>query len=294
MPHAPRPLGATGRAVRPIGLGGMPMSIQGRPSEVQSLRTLTEALDLGFDLIDTADVYCLDDGDLGHNERLIATALREWGGDRDRVLVATKGGCTRPGGRWDVDGRPARLKAACERSLKALGVERIALYQLHAPDPKVRFEDSVGALAELRAAGKVAHVGLSNVSVDQIRAAQAIVPITSVQNRLSPLDVRALRDGVVAHCAAEGITFLAYSPVGGSRGIGRLRETAALKEVAGRTGWTVPQVALAWLLACSPCVVPIPGASKVASARASAAVWDRVLPEAEVAALDRALLGGRP
>ena len=138
-----RPIGTSGLAVAPIGLGGMPMSIAGRPSEAQSLATIHAALDAGMDLIDTADVYCLDDGDIGHNERLVAKALRERS-DRDRIVVATKGGLERPRGSWTTNGRPAHLRKACERSLAALGVEQIALYQLHAPDDDVPFTDSVG------------------------------------------------------------------------------------------------------------------------------------------------------
>ncbi len=279
-----RPLGPTGWTVSAVGLGGMPMSIQGRPSEEQSLATIRASLDAGVDLVDTADVYCLDDRDLGHNERLIREGLRQWGSDR-RVIVATKGGCTRPDGRWGVDGRPEHLRAACERSLKALGVERIELYQLHAVDPNVRFEDSVGALARLKEAGKIEHVGLSNVSVAQIRAAEAIVPIVSVQNRLNFADQRALRDGVVAHCEARGLAFLAYSPVGGRRGVQATRDHPVLRAVAARHGATAPEVALAWLLAKSPVIVPIPGASKAAHARSCARAADLVLSAEDLARL---------
>ncbi|MCB9697141.1 MAG: aldo/keto reductase [Alphaproteobacteria bacterium] len=287
-----RALGNTGWTVGAIGLGGMPMSIQGRPSEDQSLTTIDAALEAGVDLVDTADVYCLDDGDLGHNERLIREGLRQWGGDR-RVIVATKGGCTRPGGRWDTDGRPSHLRAACERSLKALGVERIDLYQLHAPDRRVPFEDSVGELARLKEQGKIAHVGLSNVDVAQIRAACAIVPIETVQNRLSPQEVRNLRDGVVAECEARGITFLAYSPVGGRRGVAAIRSDPALTAIGARHRASGPEIALAWLLAKSPAILPIPGASKAAHARSSARAADLALSDEDVATLDRAFLGTR-
>ena len=204
------------------------------------------------------------------------------------LVVATKGGCVRPGGRWAVDGRPAHLRKACEASLKALGVARIDLYQLHAPDDRVRFEDSVGALAELRTAGKIAHVGLSNVSVAQIRAAQAIVPIVSVQNRCNPYDLRAFREGVVAHCEREKIAFLPYSPVGGSRGVAQLRADPALGAVGAAHGATAPQVALAWLLAKSSVTIPIPGASRAESAVSSFAARQVVLTEAELAELDAA------
>jgi aryl-alcohol dehydrogenase-like predicted oxidoreductase len=282
-----RELGSTGIEVGAIGLGGMPMSIQGRPDEARSLATVAAALDAGVDFIDTADVYCLDDSDIGHNERLIARALAQHPRGAE-VVVATKGGLTRPEGRWDRDARPEHLKAACERSLRALGVERITLYQLHAPDDAVPLEDSVGALAELRAAGKIAHVGLSNVSVAQIQLAQGIVPIASVQNRCNPYDLRAFREGVVAHCERERIAFLPYSPVGGGRGVAKLREDPVLTAVGARHGGaTAPQIALAWLLAKSTVAIPIPGASRPESAASSAAAQQIALTEADMAELDR-------
>jgi len=175
----------------------MHLSIDGRPSEAQGIRVLHAALDAGVTLIDTADVYCLNQHDIGHNERLIAAALASWPGARGGVTVATKGGVVRPGGRWESDARPAQLRAACDRSLLALGIERIDVYQLHAPDPRVPFAESVGELARLREQGKVRWVGLSNVSVAQIREAQAIAPVTSVQNRLNPFFREALYGGVV-------------------------------------------------------------------------------------------------
>lgn len=280
-----------GRTVFPIGLGGMPMSIDGRPSEARSLATCDAAFRAGIDLVDTADAYCLDDGETGHNERLVREALRQW--DGPAPLVATKGGCTRPKGRWAVDGRPQHLRAACAASLRALGVERIDLYQLHAPDDRVRFEDSVGELFRLRDEGKVAHVGLSNVSVGQLRAAMALGPVASVQNRLSPHDTRAFRDGVLAECELHGIPFLAYSPVGGRRGVDAMRKDAWLGRVAERHRATAPEIALAWLLAKSPVVIPIPGASQAHHARSSARAATLALTEADVAELDAVFLKGR-
>ena len=143
-----RRLGRSGRGVSAIGLGAMPLSVRGRPEEQKSIEVIHAALDHGINFIDTADAYCLDESDFGHNERLIAKALAQWAGPRSEVLVATKGGVQRPGGEWTVSGHPAYLKAACDQSLKNLGVDCIALYQLHAPDPRVPFADSVGALAE--------------------------------------------------------------------------------------------------------------------------------------------------
>ena len=250
-----------GLQVSAIGLGEMPMSLAGRPDEARSIRTVHAALDAGVTLIDTADAYCRDDSEVGHGERLVAKALAAWPGGRDRVLVATKGGHTRPGGAWDLDGRPEYLRQACEASLRALGVEAIGLYQFHRPDPKVPFAESVGALAELKAAGKVRLVGLSNVSVDQINQARQLVEVASVQNEFSPRFRRS--EGELAFCAAQGIAFLPWSPLGG---IGRGRDLGgrhrAFAEVAEAHGVSAQQVALAWQLAKAPAVIPIPGASR--------------------------------
>lgn len=274
--------------VSDIGLGGMPLSIRGRPAEADAVRVIRAALDAGMTLIDTANVYCIDDGDIGHNERLIAKALE---GRSDRVVVATKGGLERPKGAWVTNGHPGHLRQACERSLKALGVERIDVYQLHAPDDQVALTDSVGALARLREEGKIAHVGLSNVTVAEIDQARALVPIVSVQNRCGPLDTSAWEDGVLAHCTALGITFLAYSPVNGSRGKGEVARSPALVAVGARHGVSPFQVALAWLLAQSPIMLPIPGASRTTSATDSAAAMALRLSAADRAELDRVFLG---
>lgn len=282
-----RPLGSTGLHVSQIGLGGMPMSLQGRPAKSEAIKVIHASLRAGVTLIDTADVYCLDQSEIGHNERLIAEALSQWP-DGETVTVATKGGLTRPGGAWVTDAHPRRLKLACEASLKALKVPTIALYQLHAVDDVVPLEDSVGALAELRKAGKIQHIGLSNVSAAQIKRAQQVAPIASVQNRCSVFDRRDFSNGVVTLCEAEKITYLAYSPVGGSRGKSRVSDDATLKSVAARRGVSPFQVALAWLLARSPVIIPIPGASKIPSAIDSAAAGSLTLEPEDRAALDQA------
>ena len=266
----PRPLGASGISVQPIGLGGMPLSLASRPPRAQALDVICAALDAGMDFIDTADVYCVDDDDIGHNEALIAEALTRWGGDASAITVATKGGLRRPRGAWTRDASPARLRSACEASLRALGVEQITLYQLHAPDPKVPFADSMGTLRDLRDEGKIAHIGLSNVSVDEIREAAAIVPIVSVQNRCNPHDLRAFSEGVVAECERQGLAFLPYSPVGGSRGKESVAGDTLLRQLAEARKVSPYEVALAWLLTTSPAMIPIPGASRVASATSSA------------------------
>jgi aryl-alcohol dehydrogenase-like predicted oxidoreductase len=276
-----------GLQVSAIGLGEMPMSLAGRPDEAQSVRTIHAALDAGVTLIDTADAYCIDESEVGHGERLVAKALAAWPGDRDRVLVATKGGHTREGGEWYLDGRPEHLRQACEASLRALGVEAIGLYQFHRPDPKVPFAESVGAMAELKAAGKVRLVGLSNVSVDQIKQARQLVQVASVQNEFSPRFRRS--EGELAFCAAEGIAFLPWSPLGG---IGRGRDLGgrhrAFGEVAEAHGVSAQQVALAWQLAKAPAVIPIPGSSRPETITDSAAAASLRLSDDELARLDRA------
>lgn len=281
-------LGPAGPAVSAVGYGGMHLSIDGRPDEPQAIRALHAALDAGATLIDTADVYCLGDHDIGHNERLIARGLHDWAGPRDSILVATKGGLTRPGGRWEHNGRPKHLRAACERSLKALGVDEIALYQLHAPDPEVPFEESVGALARLLEEGKVLRVGLSNVSVDLIEAASRILPVTSVQNRLSPFFRESLRSGVVRYCMDHRIGFLGYSPVGGGRLNHKLPDHPIVRDIGSRLGASAHAVVIAWVLAQGPQVIPIPSARTEAHARDSATAADLQLTTEDLAAIDKA------
>jgi len=283
-----RRLGDGAPSVPAVGYGGMHLSLEDRPPERQSVEVIRAALDGGVRLIDTADVYCHDDSDIGHNERLVAGALRGWNGDRDAVLVATKGGLTRPGGRWERDGRPEHLRAACERSLRAVGVERLALYQLHAPDPAVPFEESVGELGRLRREGKIRWVGLSNVSVAQIRAAEAIVPVASVQNRLNPFFRESLDEGVVRYCAEQGIGFMAYSPTGGGRLNRKLPGHPVLRPMAERLGASAHALVLAWVLAQSPAVIVIPSARRVAHALDSVAAGSLELSLEDLAAIDRA------
>jgi aryl-alcohol dehydrogenase-like predicted oxidoreductase len=283
-----RPLGPEGPPVSAVGFGGMHLSIQGRPPEAQGIQVIQAALDDGVTLIDTADAYCLDDRDVGHNERLIARARAARSGDNSQVVVATKGGVIRIGGRWGTDGSPAHLLAACDASLRALSVERIDLYQLHAPDPEVPFEESVETLAELRRAGKIRWVGLSNVSVPQIRVAEQIVPITVVQNRLNPFFREALADGVLQYCTQQSIAFLAYSPTGGGRLNLKLPTHPVLQPMAARLNVSAHQLVLAWCLAQSPVVIVIPSARTVDHARDSIRAAGLRLSQDDFAAIDRA------
>ncbi len=278
-----RKLGAEGPAVGAIGLGGMYLSIAGRPPEVQAIRTIQAALEMGVTLIDTADAYCLDDTDFNHNERLIHKALA---GRRDRAVVATKCACIRPGGAWSVDARPERLVEAAHASLRALGTDTLDVLQLHAPDSRVPFADSVGALSKLREAGKARHIGLSNVSVAQIQEARRIVPITSVQNRWNPSDRRPEKDGVLDFCTRHGIAFIPFSPFGGSRGAPMLGILGALGQEAKRRRMSPHRLVLAWMLAKSPAVVPIPGARRSESIVDSAAAGEVVLTPSDVLSVE--------
>jgi aryl-alcohol dehydrogenase-like predicted oxidoreductase len=264
----------------------MPLSISGRPDEAQGVKVIHAALDAGMTLIDTADVYCLDDDDIGHNERLVAKALAAWSGDRDSILVATKGGLTRPGGRWERDGRPAHLRAACERSLEALGVEVIDLYQFHAPDASVPFADSVGAFAELQQEGKVRWVGLSNVSPAEIEVALDIVEVASVQNRYNPFFDESPHEGTIKYCTDNGIGYLAYSPVGGGRLNKKLPGHPVLEPIARAHNASPHAVVLAWALARAPNVIVIPGARTVEHARDSAGAAELELSTEELRAID--------
>lgn len=297
------PLGRTGASVSRVGLGAMPLSIQGRPDPATARRVIQRAVELGVTLIDTADVYCLDHTDIGHNERLVAGALREMGvrfgglvagaggaagPAATGVVVATKGGMIRPEGRWERDGRPERIRAACEASLRALGVECIDLYQFHAPDPAVPFVESVGAFARLHEEGKVASVGLSNVDVPRIRQALDLVPVSSVQNRFGPWDVSFRPSPIIEFCRSEAITFLPYSPLGGRRRAGVVGEVPALRELAGTLGASPHELVLAWILRRGPHVVPIPGASRVESIESSVRAASLELDEALDAEVRRA------
>lgn len=281
-----RTLGSSGLTVGAVGMGCMYLSISDRPSEVDAVRTIHAAIEAGVTLLDTADVYCLDHQDIGHSERLIARALREKKGAQ--VVVATKGGLERPNGAWTRNGSPDHLRRACEASLVALGVARIDVYQLHAPDPSVPLGDSVGELARLRTEGKIAHVALSNVNVREIDEARRIAPIVSVQNRWSPSHRAPETDGVLAHCTKHGIAFLPYSPFGGASGAKRLAGTGQLAGEAKRQGMSPHRLVLAWMLAKSPAVVAIPGVRRVESIVDSAAAAAVELTPGDVTAVEDA------
>ena len=275
------------------GLGCMRLSTEPLRDEAAAVVLLHAAFDAGIDFLDTARAYCLDEAEAGHNERLIARALASWSGDRARIRVATKGGLTRPGGRWVPDARARSLIAACEASRRALGVERIFLYQLHAPDPRVPLATSVRALEALRRDGLVERIGLSNVSLRQLEEALRHAEIDSVQVELGVLRDDCLWNGVAARCIAEGIPLLAYRPLGGPGKSHRIARDPALAAVAERRGATPHEVALAWLGDLSPWLVPLPGATRLESVASQARARQLRLDDEDRRRLDERFPAGR-
>jgi aryl-alcohol dehydrogenase-like predicted oxidoreductase len=274
--------------VSAIGLGAMPLSTKSdRPTREDAIGVVHAALDAGVTLIDTADAYARDESEFGHNETLVAEALSSYGADAADVLVATKGGHTREGTDWGLDGSPAYLRRAAEDSLRRLGGDAIGLYQYHRPDPGTPWEESMGALRALVDAGLVRMVGVSNADIAQIDVARSVIgdAFVSVQNQFSP-GWRFSADEL-EHCAAHGLAFIPWSPFGGVSAAGSLDTTApAFAEVADELGASVYHVTLAWHLAQADVVVPIPGASRASSIQDSAAAADLELAPEQLARLD--------
>jgi len=255
---------------RPLALGCMRLSTERDRDETAAIAVLHAALDAGVTLLDTADAYCWSDDDRGHNERLIARALSSWHGDRSSITVATKGGLTRPGGRWAANGRAKHLAAAAEASCRALGVPRIDLYQLHAPDPRVPLSTSVRALADLKRQGLVERIGLCNVTVSQIEDARRIVEIDAIQVEASLWQDREFLSGVIRYCVDHRLRLLAYRPLGGTKSRSRIAKHPLLVAIAAECGATPFDVALAWLAGLSGWIVPLPGATRLETARSIA------------------------
>ena len=257
-----------------LGFGAMRITGDGiwgePPDRDRAKATLRRALELGVTFVDTADSYGPE-----VSETLIAEALYPY---PDDLVIATKGGLVRPGpGKWEADGRPEYLREACEGSLRRLRLEQIPLYQFHRPDPKVPVAESVGALAELKAAGKIRHIGVSNFSVQQLHEVQGITPIVSVQNRYNAADRAS--DSVVDLCEQEGLAFLPWAP------IQQTDTNTAVADAARRHDATPHQIVIAWLLARSPAILPIPGTGSPDHLEENVAAADIELSLAEVAAI---------
>ena len=264
--------------VNRMGFGAMRVAgpgIWGEPGDRASMRTLLKrAYELGHNFFDTADSYGPD-----VSEILIAESLYPFPRD---LVIGTKGGLTRPSrSRWDEDGRPEHLRRAVDGSLKKLRIDRIDLYQFHAPDPRVPYSESIGALAELQRAGKIRHLGVSNVSVKQLEAARRIAPIVSVQNEYNIANRK--DDDVLAACEKAGLAFIPWYPLGA----GRVLRSARVERVAERLRVTTAQVSIAWLLARSPVMLPIPGTASIAHLEENAAAGRLVLSPEDLSALSR-------
>lgn len=281
--HAPPARLVGGRSVGPVGLGGAWWSFVDEPDPDAVRGVIHAALDAGITLLDTARAYTTLDHP-SHNEWLVARALADHP-LRDDVLVVTKGGHYRSGpAEFAIDARPQALRAAIDLSLTTLGVERLGLYLLHWPDPAVPLEESVGAMEEARLAGKIAMIGVSNVSLEQYERARSVAPIAAVQNDFSPF-VPGDR-AVLERCTDDGVAYLAYTPLGGARrGESLAAAFPAIGRAAAAHGVSVQRVALAWLLARSPRLVPIIGSSTPAHVRDSAAAPSTALTHEEHAAI---------
>ena len=277
---------------RPIAIGCMRLSTEPDRDDDRSIRVLHAAFDAGVTVLDTADAYCWSDEDFGHNERLIARALSSWRGDPSTITVATKGGLTRPMGRWESDGRAKYLAAACERSCRALGVSTIDLYQLHAPDPGVPLATSVRALDRLKRNGLIKAIGLSNVTVGQIDEARRITEISAIQVELSIWHDANVLNSVVEYCLTHGLQLLAYRPLGGRKSKGRFSGDQALSAVAERHGVSAFDIALAWLCDLDRAIVPLPGVTQIQTARAASSAQRLMLTDADREDLDRRFATG--
>ena len=281
-------LGTTSVSISAIGLGGMPLSLSGRPNEADAIAVVHRALDLGVTLLDTADSYCQDETDKHHNERLLCKALQQYKGDTSQVMIATKGGLMRPNGSWTRNGNPDHLRQTIRESFEALGGKQaIALWQYHAPDLEYSISASLAPVREAVDTGLIQYVGVSNFSVAQIRQAREVVDIVSVQNQYNPWCREPEQDGVLAYCEQENLTFLPWSPLGGSRRVKNLPEIQAIAQLAETKGVSVYCLILAWLRAKSPCVVPIPGASKIGSIEDSVKAANVSLSAIEVEQIDQ-------
>lgn len=278
--------------VSAIGLGAMPASMGGseKPSEEQAIATIHAALDAGITLIDTADIYAPTWGTMGHNERIVAKALAQWSGDRDSIVVATKGGITRGEGEtWGRDGSPAYLRRAVEKSLKELQVDVIDLYYWHRPDRHILYSDGVQVFKDLQAEGRIKEIGISNANEEELDVALEVLGeggLAAVQNEFSPAFHHTSRREL-DWCGQHGVAFLPWSPLGGTsggaKGVGE--KFPAIAEIARARGVSPQQVTLAWELAQGDHVIPIPGSSRPASITDSAQAMTLELTEDELATL---------
>jgi pyridoxine 4-dehydrogenase len=281
-----RQLGHTGTLVSVVGYGAMALSLE-RVPEPEAIDTLHRIFDLGVTFVDTAYSYCDDERDQHHNERLVARARDSWPGDASRLVIATKGGAIRVGGRWQRNGAPDHLYAAIRGSHAALGGrEPIALWQHHWPDPRYPIRESMKAVRRAVEEGLVRHVGVSNYSVAQIEEAREVVDIVTVQNQYNLWCRDPERDGVLAYCERENICFLPYRPVGGLGLAQQLHRIPTLASLAAARGISPWRLMIAWMLARSPCILPIPGSMRWSHAEDALRAYSVELTPEEIARID--------
>jgi aryl-alcohol dehydrogenase-like predicted oxidoreductase len=283
-------LGNSSQFVSAIGFGALHLSFGERPSQEEAVAVLHQALDQGITLIDTADCYCQDDSDMHHNEQVIGLALKTYAKDTSQVVVATKGGLIRPGGEWLHDCSSEHLKKAIRGSFEALGGERpIGLWQLHYVDPDRSLQEQLTPVKQAIQDGLVRSVGLSNCTLDQIKQAQDIVEIASVQNQYNPWNRRVEFSGLIDYCTQAGITFLPWSPLGGTSGAIALNKHTAIHALAVQHQVTPQVLILAWMRAKSPAIVLIPGTRRVSRIAEWLDALDVSFTAQEVEQIDRVL-----
>lgn len=246
----------------PIGLGAMPLSLPGKPSEKEAITILKTFLESGGNFIDTADVYGLDETDKGHNEKLISKAVNEIT-DKKNIIIATKGGATRPNGGWALGGgHPKKLRAACEQSLLNLNIEQHTLYYFHGPDVNIPLEDSLGELIHLKREGKIKHLGIANVTLDELKFASDLTEIVAVQNRCNPFCKADTKNGIIDFCKLNNILYVAYCPLGGWADHAKLISSALYQPLQMKYATNAYVINLAWLMSKGDHVVSIPGMDK--------------------------------
>lgn len=242
-----------------IGLGAMPLSLPGRPSEKEALAVILSFFEQGGNFVDTADVYGFDDNDRGHNEKLIAKALKQFG-NRSKLIIASKGGATRPKGGWALGGgKPKFLRRACEQSLKNLEIETHSLYYLHGPDKEVPLEESLGELIQLKKEGKIQHLGIANIDLYQLQLALRITPLVAVQNRCNLFCKTDLHNGLIEFCRSQNLLYVPYCPLGGFADHQKLACYPPFQNLASKYRSSTYALALAWLLQKGNHILPIPG-----------------------------------
>lgn len=271
----------------PIGLGAMPLSLAHRPDEKEALDVLLCFFENGGNFVDTADIYGLDDKDLGHNEKLVAKALKQFS-NRSDLLIATKGGASRPNGGWAFGGgKPQLLRKACEQSLKNLEIEAHALYYLHGIDQTVPLADSLGELIKLKEEGKIQHLGIANVDLSELQFALSLTPLIAVQNRCNPFCKDDFNNGLIDFCYLNNMTYVPYCPLGGWADHQKLATHADFQKIAVKYHSSTYALALAWLLQKATHILPIPGIDKKEQIIANKAALSIVLEKNDMKIIDQ-------